>query len=67
MTHSEFLRDQITVCKRNLDRPNVRYPNGRMSHEVEAEHLGKLEDELFDYTLDNGLFNADGQLVAFAE
>lgn len=32
-----------------LARENVRYPNGRMSHEVANETLEKAEDTLLDY------------------
>lgn len=45
MTRSEFLRASIEQCRRNLAKENVRYPNGRMSHEVEAEHLDSLTEQ----------------------
>ncbi|EJS3802561.1 hypothetical protein OE494_29435 [Pseudomonas aeruginosa] len=32
-----------------LARENVRYPNGRMSHEVAGEVLEKAEDTLLDF------------------
>lgn len=34
-----------------LSRPNVKYPNGRFSHEAAAEILERAEDTLIDYLL----------------
>lgn len=66
MTRSEFLRDRIANCHRNLAKPNVRYPNGRMSHDVEREVLGEAQDELCDMMID-GEFYADGRFARFAD
>lgn len=67
MTRSQFLLETIARCKANLAKPNVRYPNGRMSHDVEAEHLDRVTEEYEDYALEFGQFNAYGKLVSFAE
>jgi hypothetical protein len=67
MTKAEFYRTSIANCERNLAGPNVRYPNGRMSHEVNAEYLDRMVTECEDYKLESGLFNCDGKLVAFAD
>jgi hypothetical protein len=66
MTRSEFLKDRIDNCKRHLAEDNRRYPNGRMSHEVELECLAEAEAELFDLMID-GEFDAHGRFVRFAE
>jgi len=66
MTRAEFLKDRIANCRRNLLLPNRAYPNGRMSHEVEREALGKAESDLFDLMLD-GEFYADGSFARFAD
>ncbi len=66
MTRSEFLIDAIANCERCLAAPEVRYPNGRMSHEVNAEYLAKCESELADMRID-GLYDANGRFVAYAD
>jgi hypothetical protein len=67
MTHSEFLIDRIANCKRNLAKPNIRYENGRMSHDVEREVLAETQSELWDYQISNGRFYADGRLAGYDE
>jgi hypothetical protein len=65
MKQSEFLITSINCCKANLAKPNVRYPNGRMSHDVEAEHLDDLTNQLEDYKLDYGTWDAWGKFAGF--
>jgi uncharacterized protein YqiB (DUF1249 family) len=64
---AEYLLSMIANCKANLDKPNVRYPNGRMSHDVESEYLDQLQAEWFDHVIEHGLFDLQGHLVAFAD
>lgn len=66
MNRAEFLEDRIANCERNLDKPNVRYPNGRMSHDVERDALNEATAELLDMRLD-GFYRADGSFAAYAE
>lgn len=66
MTRSEFLKDRIANAERNLAKPNVRYQNGRMSHDVEREVLGEAQDELFDMQID-GYYNANGSFAGYAD
>jgi len=61
----EVIADQIANCRRNLSKPNVIYPNGRQSHDVENEYLGRLLSELADMKID-GWFDANGRFVAHA-
>ena len=65
MKQSEFLITSIQNCEANLRGPNVRYPNGRMSHDVNAEYRLKLIEEWQDYCLDKGLYDAYGNRVGF--
>lgn len=67
MTKEQFFRESIANCKRILAEPNVRYPNGKMSHDVNADYLEKLTEEFDDYCLEYGQFNAYGKLVSFAQ
>ena len=67
MTKSEFYIETIKICERNLSKPNVRYPNGRMSHDVERKHLAEMVHEFEDYKLERGLFDANFRLVGFDE
>jgi len=66
MTHSEYLKSCIENAKVNLAKPNVRYPNGRMSHDVEREVALNAASELADMQID-GFYNAQGQFVAYAD
>lgn len=63
---SKYLQDCIRGARANLAKPNIRYPNGRMSHDVEREHLAQCEFELADLAIDCGLFDAHGRLVDYA-
>jgi hypothetical protein len=65
MKQSEFLITSIQNCEANLAKPNVRYPNGRMSHDVEAEHREQLVEQWHDYCIDKGLYDAYGNRVGF--
>jgi hypothetical protein len=66
MTHSEFLATSIKQCEINLAKPNKRYPNGRMSHDVEAERRLSLIEQWHDYCLEKGLYDAYGNRVGFS-
>lgn len=67
MKQSEYLLRTIEVAKRNLMGPNVVYPNGRLSHDVNAEVLNKATDELEDLRLSKGRWYADGTFAGFDE
>ena len=67
MTRSEFLLETIANCKRCLAAPDVRYPNGRMSHDVNREVLDRTMQEYDDYVIDNGRWHANGSFAGFEE
>lgn len=48
---SADLVDSIMWANKILERENVRWPNGRMSHDRAEEVLDKAEDELIKYTV----------------
>lgn len=58
------VEEQIRNCMANLKKPNVKYPNGRMSHDVEAEYLDKLMDDFYEHRL-YGAFYADGSFAHY--
>lgn len=60
----ESVEEQIMNCRRNLANMNVRWPNGRMSHDVEREYLDKLASDLHTHRL-NGRFYADGRFAGY--
>lgn len=66
MTRSEFLKDRIARCEANLAKPNVMYPNGRMSHDVEREDLARTQSELMDMAID-GYYDANGKFAFYAD
>jgi hypothetical protein len=66
MKRHEFLQDRIDNAKRNLAKSNIRYPNGRMSHDVEREVMAEAQEELWDLQLD-GYFYADGRFAGYRE
>lgn len=58
------VEEQILNCQANLKKPNVRYPNGRMSHEVETEYMNMLIEDLDEHRL-NGRYYADGRFAGY--
>jgi hypothetical protein len=64
--HAAFLESLIANAKRNLAKPNVRYQNGRMSHDVERETLNGATEDLHDLML-SGYFTAEGRFAGFEQ
>lgn len=62
--HAKFLLSLIANAEKNLALPNVRYGNGRMSHDVERETLNGATSDLYDLMLE-GYYSADGRFAGF--
>ena len=63
MRRHEFLKSQIEWANKVLTNANVRYPNGRMSHEAAREILEQSTLELEDLALaGNYTIDQSGQL-----
>ena len=66
MPRSEYLKECIRNARSKLAMPNVRYQNGRMSHDVQSEFADKCQEELWDLQL-QGRFYADGTFAGSAD
>lgn len=63
MRRSNFLRSQIEWADKILAAPNVKYQNGRMSHDVASEVRYDAIEELDDLALDASYtIDANGRL-----
>ena len=63
--YAAYLRDTHAAAKRTLEAPAQQWPRGS-SHEIARAIMAECDEALGDLSIEFGLFNADGRLVAFA-